>query len=133
MRNVVAIVTNNDTVLMGQVKLSASERFGGLKYVFPGGAVPNHEQVTETVTREVKEETGLDIKIIGKIGERIHPRTEKEVEYYHCKTITGHLTTSSPKNKDIERLIWVKLEELDKYAPMIFDKVVEYLNNLPKK
>lgn len=133
MKSVVAIVTNNQTVLMGQVKISASEKFGGLKYVFPGGEIEKGEQATETVTREVKTETGLDLKIIGKIGERVHPRTEKEVEYYHCEAITGHLTTSSIKNKDIDRLIWVKFEELEKYAPMLYDKVAEYLTNLPTK
>jgi len=38
-------------------------------WALPGGRVETGESVEQTVVREVKEETGLDVKILTKIGE----------------------------------------------------------------
>ena len=46
-------------------------------YTFPGGRVEFGESLTEALTREIREETGLVIEIVGLIGTReaLPPRT----------------------------------------------------------
>ena len=46
-------------------------------YTFPGGRVEFGESLTEALTREIREETGLKIEIVGLIGyrEALPPRT----------------------------------------------------------
>lgn len=46
-------------------------------YTFPGGRVEFGESLTEALTREIREETGLEIEIVGLVGyrEALPPRT----------------------------------------------------------
>ena len=43
-------------------------------YTFPGGRVEFGESLTEAVAREIREETGLSIEIIGLISLSCHSR-----------------------------------------------------------
>jgi len=38
-------------------------------WALPGGRAETHETVEQTIVREVKEETGLDVMVVRKIGE----------------------------------------------------------------
>lgn len=132
MKTVLGIITDNGKILIGKLKPEQLEAFGGIEYVFPGGKIENEEGSTDAVIREIREETGLDTVIIKKIGERVHPKTLKEMEYYHCKKVSGEETTASSENNDIDRLMWVNLNELFNYMPSLFPKVKEYLDELAK-
>ena len=55
-----AIIIKDDTVLMGKRK----SHHGHGTWSFPGGKLELFETFKECVTREVKEETGLNIKLI---------------------------------------------------------------------
>ena len=50
-------------------------------WALPGGRLDPGETVEETVIREVKEETGLDVTIIRKIGEYRERGIQNNVEY----------------------------------------------------
>jgi len=50
-------------------------------WALPGGRVEPGESVEQTVVREVKEETGLDVEIVEKIGEYREKGLQDGVEY----------------------------------------------------
>ena len=53
-------------------------------WALPGGRVDSGETVEQTIVREVKEETGLDVAIVRKVGE-YHEKGEQggfEYDYY---------------------------------------------------
>lgn len=49
-------------------KILLIDRSDGLGYTVPGGIVRNKETVEQCVLREVREETGYDIKLTGLVG-----------------------------------------------------------------
>ena len=50
-------------------------------WALPGGRAERGELVEQTVVREVKEETGLDVKIVGKVGEYREKGIQAGLEY----------------------------------------------------
>lgn len=55
-------------------------------WALPGGRAELGETVEETVIREVKEETGLDVEILKKIGEYHEKGVNGEIEYDYYPT-----------------------------------------------
>jgi len=55
-------------------------------WALPGGRVEPKETVEETVVREVKEETGLDVEILEKIGEYHEKGSNGGIEYDYYPT-----------------------------------------------
>lgn len=55
-------------------------------WALPGGRTEPGETVEETVVREVKEETGLDVEILKKIGEYHENGVNGEIEYNYYPT-----------------------------------------------
>jgi mutator protein MutT len=89
------------------------------KWSIPGGLVELGESVSQTVVREVAEETGLEVcepELIDVVDNVV--RDEKgEIKYhfviidYFVKLKGGNLKASS----DAEELRWVQLNEVEKY------------------
>jgi 8-oxo-dGTP diphosphatase len=50
-------------------------------WAVPGGRVESGETVEQTIVREVKEETGLDVAVVTKIGEYHEQGVQDGVEY----------------------------------------------------
>jgi 8-oxo-dGTP diphosphatase len=128
MKIVLGIIVRGKEVLIGEVKDEQLSSFNEIKYVFPGGKIDKNETSDKSVEREIGEETGLTVEVKAKIGERIHPSTGKEIEYFHCEYISGSLTTVSELNDDIKKLHWVKITDLRLYMPTLFDKLLDYLH-----
>ncbi len=55
-------------------------------WALPGGRMDPGETVEETIVRECKEETGLDVEIVRKIGEYVEKGVKDEVEYEYYPT-----------------------------------------------
>jgi 8-oxo-dGTP diphosphatase len=55
-------------------------------WALPGGRMDPGETVEQTIVREVKEETGLDVVIVHKVGEYIERGVKDDVEYEYYPT-----------------------------------------------
>jgi 8-oxo-dGTP diphosphatase len=55
-------------------------------WALPGGRMDPGETVEQTIVREVKEETGLDVSIVRKIGEYVEKGIKDDVDYEYYPT-----------------------------------------------
>ncbi|HEU5129298.1 MAG TPA: NUDIX domain-containing protein [Glycomyces sp.] len=109
----VAFIENSE----GQVLLI--QRSDNGDWALPGGGHDLGERIEDTAVRETKEETGLDIEIIGLIG--IYTNPNHLIEYsdgevrqqfalsFRARVIGGKLTTSSESSE----LRWCSQSELN--------------------
>jgi len=77
-------------------------------WALPGGRAEPDEKVEQTIVREVKEETGLDVEIIRKIGEYHEQGTQDSVEYdyypacFLVKVVGGELKRQEGEIQEIQ-------------------------------
>jgi hypothetical protein len=122
-----AIVLDQRKVLVSKIKPEKLSEYGGLSYVFPCESVQNKGSAEEELIKEVKKQTNLDIEVVHKIGERIHPSTQNYTYYFHCKKYPEQTVTAA-NDIDVESFIWLDVDELQTYMPTMFDDVKVYLN-----
>lgn len=109
-------------VIIENEKILLSKQWDG--YDFPGGGIELGEATEDALIREVKEETGLSVKM-GKILHAEHsffklPFHGNYVHsihlYYECKTISGKLSTNfldDNERKYAQMPEWLALGELE--------------------
>lgn len=83
-------------VVVGVLELG--NRFAFLKrldgsYTFPSGKV-ERETLEDAVIREIKEETGVNARVISVLGERA--LSERSLCYFHCIAVSGDLSNCEP-------------------------------------
>lgn len=122
MKNVVlGIVSNGDRILMTR-RIEVEKN---LEWQFPGGKVEEGETPETAVLREILEETNISCKLLFKIGERVHPSTERQILYYACEYHGGEAGVNQDKN--IAEVCWLTVEELkQKITTPLFEKVEQY-------
>jgi 8-oxo-dGTP diphosphatase len=84
-------------------------------WALPGGRVDPGETVEQTIVREVKEETGLDVAVVRKIGEYHEQGVQDGVEYdyypacFLVKTLSGEI---KKQESEIEEIKLFRLDEV---------------------
>ena len=105
--NMCMVYDNNGNVL---VEEKVGKNYRGL--IFPGGHVESHEAFHDSVVREIKEETGLEIKDPRLVGVKQffdHNDERYLVFFYVATKFTGTLKAS-----DEGDLTWMTREEIEK-------------------
>lgn len=127
------VVFHNDQVLL--VKRGKEPALG--QWSIPGGVVQVGETLREAVIREIREETHLEVEVLGlaKVIERIFREVDGRVSYHYvlvdflCQLKSGQLQADS----DAQEARFVPLAELSAYSlPSATLKVIHLANWMRK-
>lgn len=97
-------------------------------WALPGGRVDPGETVEQTIVREVKEETGLDVEIIRKIGDYHEQGTMDEVEYdyypacFLVKVIGGKL---EPQKGEVREIKLFEFNDIPKKLAFVHNDMIK--------
>ena len=112
----VIIIKNNKVVLVRQRKPNGRD-----VYIFPGGGIQKKEGIFSSAKREVKEETGLEIKTnkLLYIKELFSPNLHSLEFYVLAKISKGKLKLGQDpeleKNRQVlKEVLWVPINTLEK-------------------
>jgi 8-oxo-dGTP diphosphatase len=120
-----AIITDGERVLMVRRRVKEGE----LSWQFPAGGVEEGETAEEAAVRETLEETGLTVKAVKYIGDRVHPKTGKFMAYTACEVVSGTATVAD--EEELDAVAWVRHEEIPPLVPYgLFGPVQEYLDEV---
>lgn len=120
-----AIIVSDGRVLMVRRRVKEGE----LSWQFPAGAIEAGESPEEAAVRETLEETGLKVEATGLIGQRVHPKTQREMSYTACSVVGGEAHVADAD--ELDAVAWVTLDEIPDYVPYpLYDRVQEYLNEV---
>lgn len=120
-----AIITSEGRVLMVRRRVKEGE----LSWQFPAGAIEDGESPEDAAVRETLEETGLKVEAASLIGQRVHPKTGREMSYTACRVVDGQAHVADAD--ELDAVAWVTLGEIPEYVPYpLYEKVQEYLNEV---
>ena len=125
MLTALAIIIDNNKILIGKLKNEKLEEYEGIQYVFPSAQTERTEDIQDEVIKEVKMQTSLGVVAMDKIGKRVHPITQNLTEYFLCRVRNTPISISP--EADVEKFMWVSKEEISNYMPSLFEKVKDYL------
>ena len=102
---------------------------GGL-WEFPGGKIEPGESVDECVSREIKEELGIEIEVGSRLITIEHTYTHFKVtlNVFNCKHLSGE-----PQPLESDEVKWVTLDEIDEYPfPKANSQIIEAMREQSK-
>ncbi|MGW2721396.1 NUDIX hydrolase [Streptomyces sp. NPDC001492] len=118
-----AIIVQEQRVLMVRRRVSEGE----LMWQFPAGAIEPGEAAVDAAVRETDEETGLTVKALRLLGERVHPKTGRLMSYTACEVVSGEARVAD--DEELDAIAWVALDEIPKYVPYgLYEPVQVYLD-----
>lgn len=120
-----AIIVSEGKVLMVRRRVGEGE----LLWQFPAGAIEPGEAAVDAAVRETDEETGLTVKALRLLGERVHPKTGRLMSYTACEVVSGEARVAD--DEELDAVAWVALDEIPEYVPYgLYGPVQEYLDQV---
>ncbi|MEU2924176.1 NUDIX hydrolase [Streptomyces sp. NPDC007251] len=120
-----AIIVSGGRVLMVRRRVSEGE----LMWQFPAGGIEPGEGAQAAAVRETLEETGLTVKSIRLLGQRVHPKTGRAMSYTACEVVDGEARVAD--DEELDAVAWVAHGELAEYVPYgLFGPVQAYLDDV---
>lgn len=94
-------------------------------YTFPGGGLEEGETLEEGTIREIKEEFGIDVKVVKKLYELESKRFNQKEYFFLCEYVSGKFGTGQgPEFSNNPKYI-----DSGKYIPEIIKK--KEIKNIP--
>ena len=117
-----AIIQNGEKVLICQ---RAADDECGMLWEFPGGKREENETLVECITREIREELALEIKVLGVFTRSTYKFNGNEIFFtvYNTEINSGELRLNVHNAS-----VWVTKEELKNYEFMPAD--IEFVKKL---
>ncbi|MFD8483175.1 NUDIX hydrolase [Kitasatospora sp. NPDC059673] len=118
-----AVVVQDGRVLMVQRRVAEGE----LSWQFPACELEAGETPEAAAVRETAEEVGLTVKAVGLLGERLHPKTGRQMSYTACEVVSG--TATVVDTEELAELAWVTHDRIARFVPYgLFEPVQAYLD-----
>ncbi|MBD7965857.1 NUDIX hydrolase [Fictibacillus norfolkensis] len=126
---VMASIINDDKVLI--IKENKPNALN--KWTFPGGHIEYGEDILVAAKREVKEETGLDLKLVGTTGvyNFISSTNDQVILFHFIGEVTdGHINL---EEEGITESMWIMVNELAKFKkedlrePQVLNQIIDNL------
>ncbi|MEV0537068.1 NUDIX hydrolase [Kitasatospora sp. NPDC050463] len=120
-----AIVAQDGRVLL--VRRRVAE--GQLSWQFPAGTIEPGESAEEAALRETLEETGLVVRAVRRLGERVHPMTVRAMSYSACEVVSGTAIVAAPD--ELAELAWITHTKIAEYVPYgLFEPMQAHLDQV---
>lgn len=97
-------------------------------WALPGGRMDAGETVEQTIVREVKEETGLDVTIEYKVGEYVEKGVKDDVEYEYyptCFVVKPVGGETKKQESEIQEIKLFNLNQLPKPLAFEHDQMIK--------
>ncbi|MEH0579528.1 NUDIX hydrolase [Streptomyces sp. B21-108] len=118
-----AIVVEDGSVLM--VRRRVAE--GQLSWQFPAGEIEEAETPEQAAVRETLEEVAVKVTAVKVLGERVHPKTGRNMSYVACAVESG--TPYVADDEELAEIAWVRHAQIPEYVPYgLFAPVQAYLD-----
>jgi len=103
------IINSSGEVLIDQ-RLSGTS-MGGM-WEFPGGKQENNELIESTISREILEELGVEVKVGPELIEFNHSYSHKKLKFivHLCELMSG-----TPQPLASQEVQWARIEDLPNY------------------
>lgn len=120
-----AIIVQGDRVLMVRRRVKEGE----LSWQFPAGAIEAGESPEAAAVRETLEETGLKVEASSLIGQRVHPKTGREMSYTACTVLDGEAHVADAD--ELDAVEWVAHSDIADRVPYgLFGPVQAHLDSV---
>jgi len=109
-----AVIVREGKILIIKRKFPPNEK----KWSIPGGVIEIGEPVREAAVREVREETGLDVRIDGIVDVVDNIIYEGERVKYHfvnCDFLAEYVSGDVKTNEEVLEYAWIEEGDMKKY------------------
>ena len=122
-------LTNDPSPIVGDWPGELSALMLDTKSTFDELVAKHSETPEQAAVRETAEEAGLTVKAVKVLGDRVHPKTGRQMHYVACAPIEGEARVAD--EEELDAVAWVAHGEIADHVPYgLFEPVQEYLDGV---